>query len=399
MNTGYSHFNKNFDDPLEINTLLTAAKSLSQVSEIVDYSFFSNLQIYLAAIANTGELSVKGVQHTRSNVIRLLASRFIADETIARHPEILQIRIENPVFIMGVMRSGTTRLHRQLAADDRFLFLRLFETFLPALRNKVPLNGMDPRIAILDDLISSDQLAYEDQQDIHPATTLDAEEELGLLEHSFFGLMPEVQYKINCFARVDERVNSYSGYEYMRKLIQLISWQRGDKRAGPWVFKTPQHMLHIPLLLKLFPDARFVFTHRDPLKVVASTCSMMVKTLSRNTDAVDPVWIGRHWLENIECMLKTAERDRALISPERQLDIQYEDVNHKAPGIFKKLYDFLGIEPPQIEAKRSLAFAETPMIVSSKHNYSLAQFGLSEGYVDARLFYYRAKYAVPYERH
>src|SRR3546814_7702400 len=94
----------------------------------------------------------------------------------------------------------------------------------------------------------------------------------------------------------------------MADLLRLTGWLRGEDPAKPWLLKTPQHMLDLPALLRVFPDARIIFTHRDPAAVVGSSCSLAWNQMCLQSDYVDPRWIGREWLRKTELKISRIDR-------------------------------------------------------------------------------------------
>src|SRR3546814_17652045 len=109
------------------------------------------------------------------------------------------------------------------------------------------------------------------------------EEELGLLVASAWGMKHEAQWRVPAYARWCEEQDATPAYAHMADLLRLTGWLRGEDPAKPWLLKTPQHMLDLPALLRVFPDARIIFTHRDPAAVVGSSCSLAWHQLCRQS--------------------------------------------------------------------------------------------------------------------
>ena len=300
-------------------------------------------------------------------------------------------------------RSGTTRLHRLLASDPRFLHLKSWETVFPvpypecfAARDA---GRTDPRITALDAGLKAVMYMGPQIAAVHPLGTFEVEEEVGLLQHGFSSQIFEVQAKIPSFAEWLMTHNQNTAYEYMVVLMKIISWFRGDPPDRPWVLKTPQHMQDLDALLHVFPNARLVCPHRDPVKVVGSSCSMTWNGIVRDSDSVTPDWVGREWLEKTERMLqKTLKVRKEMVTPQRQYDVQYADITADWQGALQGIYDFLDLPfSDDVRGRMQNWLDSNQQHQHGKHRYSLSDFGLDEQAVDRRLMFYRNRFDIPYE--
>jgi len=188
-------------------------------------------------------------------------------------------------------------------------------------------------------------------------------------------------------------------YAYTLKLLKTVSWFRGDPEDKPWVLKSPQHMQDLDALLNVFPNARLVCPHRDPVKVVGSSCSMAWNSLVRDNDRVTPEGVGREWLAKTERMLRKNLHDReTLSSPANQYDILYADITADWEAALQGVYDFLDM-PFSGQARDAMrAWVESnSQHKHGAHKYTLEQFGLSAPQVDERLMFYRERFDIPYE--
>jgi hypothetical protein len=125
-------------------------------------------------------------------------------------------------------------------------------------------------------------------------------------------------------------------YEYLKRVLQVLQWQRGGTR---WVLKSPQHLEQVGPLLAVFPDATFVFTHRDPVSVVASTATMMSYTARLSHDRVDPHLIGVYWAQRIEEKLNAGMRDHAMLPAERTIDVRFDEFMADDVAMVERIYE------------------------------------------------------------
>lgn len=388
---------------LEQDQLLEKACKDTGLSDFGDPRFLEPLGILLRSLEQEAALNPVGRFLQRMSIERLLRHRLYAQDLFQRHPEILERKIEAPVVVVGLARSGTTRLHRLLAADQRFAHLKAWETVNPvplpesfAAREK---RVVDPRITSIEQglkavLYMSPQIAA-----VHPLGAHEIEEEVGLIQHAFSSQIFEVTASLPSFAEWLMQHDQTYAYEYMLDLLKLVAWYRNDPLDKPWVLKTPQHMQDLDALARVLPDARLVCSHRDPVKVVGSCCSMAWNGMVRDSDVLRAETVGADWLGKIERMLRKTIRVREEMLPaENQYDVQYADITADWQGAIGGIYKFLDIhlDPAALVAMQQWLDSNSQHKHGS-HKYRLEDFGLDPQQVDQRLMFYRQRYNIPYE--
>jgi len=385
------------------DALLADARKATGLQNFGDEGFLDALQHLLAATEAEADLNPIGRFLNRGSMLRLLKHRLYAHDLLRRHPEIHERRIPDPVVVLGLGRSGTTRLHRLLAADKRFLHLTSWESIFPVPTPECfaarAAGRTDPRITALDQALKAVMYMSPQVAAVHPLGTFEVEEELGLLQHGFSSQIFELLTRVPSFAVWLEQHEQRAAYEYMVVLMKIISWFRNDPEDKPWVLKTPQHMQDLDALLHVFPNARLVCSHRDPVKAVGSVCSTAWNAMVRDCDNLDPHAIGRHWMDKTEWMLRKTLPIREKRVPTRnQYDIQYTDISADWQGALQGVYNFL--EMPFTDAARSGMHAwinKNRQHKHGAHKYNLADFGLDAQDVDRRLMFYRERFNIPYE--
>ncbi len=390
--------------PLDRDGLIAAARKDTGLRDFGDEEFLDPMQRLIDSLENEADLNPLGRYMNRTNILRLLKHRLYAHELLTRHPEILARRIADPVVIVGLGRSGTTRLHRLLASDPNFLHLESWESVFP-----VPYpecftaraqGRTDPRIKALEQGLKAVLYMSPQVAAVHPLGTFEVEEEIGLLQHGFSSQIFEIQARLPSFAKWLMTHEQHAAYEYMVVLMKIISWFRDDPEDKPWVLKTPQHMQDLDALLHVFPNARLVCSHRDPIKCVGSVCSTAWNAMVRDSDSITPQWLGPEWLSKTERMLHKTLRVRAeMVAPENQYDIQYADITADWQSAMEGVYGFLGT-PFSAQARSGMqAWLErNRQHKHGAHKYSLTDFGLQEREVDERLMFYRQHFSIPYEK-
>ena len=369
------------------------------LTDFGDPWFVQALDRLLEAARDEARLNAAGDFSAMKTVHHLLRDRLYAQMWFDRHPEIRARPIRKPVVIVGPMRSGTTRLHRLLSCDRRFAHLRSFETISPVPRpgfeDVMEGKAEDFRPMLAKRILKVARLANPRTLSIHPTGPYEPEEELGLLAASFYGMKFEAQWQVPDYARWCEQESAVPAYRHLADLLRLIGWSQQESSLRPWVLKTPQHMLDLPALLEVFPDARLIFTHRDPVSVIGSTASLAWNQTIIYSDHVEPDRHGRNWLDKTDRMIAAMRAARETIPASQTIDLLYDDMDTDWRGQMRRVYAFLGldIEPalPAMQAylDRNAAAKRTP------HAYSLEEFGITPGEVAERFANYTDSFGIP----
>lgn len=382
---------------LAADALINEARNLTGLERFGNECFREPLHVLLTALQEETRINAFGRAGMKGRILRSLKNRLWANACFEAHPEILQRRIVAPIIVVGAPRSGTTRLQRMLAADSRLQYLTAWEGFNPAPRPGLADMAREVRHEETVEFLGIGQQLNPGAYTAHPMDADWAEEEILLLNHSFSGLLSL------CFQRYYDWFLEYDrteAYRYMADLMKLVSWARGDAEAKPWVMKTPQYMLDLDIVKKQFPDARFVFIHRDPVKTVASTMSLMWHFAIQYIDRSIRADIRDVWMNMSEHMARNCIEARTKIPAQQQIDIYYEDMNRDWRSIMQRIYALCGMEfsaQSEQEIGDWLARSERENRHGG-HRYSLSDFGATADEVDKRMMFYREKYDVPYER-
>lgn len=385
-------------------TLERLATKITGLDDFGDDGFLrGQLHVLLAATREEARLNPFGRLIAQGSTLKVLIDRLRAEAIFKAHPEILSRPVVAPVVIVGHMRSGTTRLQRLLGADDRFAALRLYEAMAPVPSNgalrKIRAGRPDPRIVATRRALGFLDWMNPGIGEAHPTGALEVDEELGLLEASLTGAQLEAQRRIPSFARHGEATDQTPAYDYMRKLLQLAGWLRGEDPAKRWLLKTPQHLQDLPALLRVFPDAQLIFTHRDPVKVVASGASLVWNHMIVQSDHVEADWIGAEWLYKTEHRTNAAESARPAILSRQQHDVHFADMERDWRAEIRRTYAFLGMEltPAALAAMEAyIARAEVDH-GHRRHRYRPEDFGLSAHAVAERFAGYSDRYDIAAE--
>ncbi|MBB3033554.1 sulfotransferase family protein [Alteriqipengyuania lutimaris] len=386
---------------LEKTALMDHAAAETGLDDFGDPWFEQPFGVLLDSIREEARLNTAGEFAARLQFGKVLRDRLLAFDWFRRHPEILERSIKRPVVIVGPMRSGTTRLHRLLASDHRFSHMRSFETIAPVPRPDFEevLAGRkrDFRPTLAKRVMMIARLANPRTLSIHPTGPMQPEEELGLLVNSMYGMKHEAQWRVPTYGRWCERIDATPAYRHLADLLRLIGWSQQVSEIRPWILKTPQHMLDLPALLNVFPDARIIFTHRDPTKVVGSAASLAWNQTAIHSDEVTPYEVGEEWMRKSVLQVERMMAARSLVPAERRIDIGYDAMERDWQGTMARIYAFLDLDmAPAVPAMQRYQ-ERTRNLKRKPHKYSLAQFGLEEAEVRNRFTAYAARFGIPDE--
>jgi hypothetical protein len=383
------------DPPLlDRRALMERASEATGLDDFGDEWFIEPFDRLLEALHGEARLNAAGEWAASAQFVKVLKDRRWAQMWFARHPEILARPLPHPVIVVGPMRSGTTRMHRLLAADHRFSHLRSFETISPVPRPGFEHGGRDFRVTLAARIMRVARLANPRTLTIHPTGPMEPEEELGLLVNSFWSSKHDAQWWVPSYGRWCETQDPAPAYRQMARLLQLIGWSQQVSSLRPWLLKTPQHMMDLPALLEVFPDARLIFTHRDPLSVVGSAASLAWNQTVIYSDHADPAQIGAEWLRKTRLQIERMCAARAHVPLERMIDVHYEEMEGDWHAAMRRVYEFLDLDvAPALPAMERYQ-ERTRSLKRPPHCYSLDEFGLAPEQVLDELGDYVETYAL-----
>jgi len=370
---------------LDADAIFDQVKRESGLSDFGGDWFRQPLRVLVEALREEAALNQLGLFAAVGQLKKVIKDRLHAEELFKAHSEIAERSLKSPVVVVGPMRSGTTRLHRLLAADSRFSYMRAFETVCPVPAPDFRPGDKDRRWMISRLAVGAVHAFNPTTACIHPTGPFEPEEELGLLVRSIWGMKHEAQWHVPSYGRWSETQDATPAYEYMARLLRLVGWARGEDDSRPWVLKTPQHMLDLPALLKVFPDARIIFTHREPQAVVGSSCSLVWNQMVIHSDHVDAGEIGREWLRKTEHQIARMRRARLQIPENQRLDVRYEDMDRDWETVMRRIYGFLDMDIEQALPSMT-AFIDRSEQERTRHphRYTLSAFALDAATVSER---------------
>ncbi|MBW2261202.1 MAG: sulfotransferase [Deltaproteobacteria bacterium] len=377
-------------------SLLSAACRKTGLWDFGDLRFRKPLKVLLASMQDEARLHPAGRIMARHNLVRILSNRLRMEDAITRHPGILAADMQDPVVLTGLQRTGTTLLHRLLAEDPSFRVLASWEAVNPAPWPGTTNLRKDPRIRAARFAQRSVGYLSPDFSAIHPIEAESPEEDVLLLEFAFLSTVPEAMMRVPAYSRwLEEEGDNERAYRYLEKILKLLLWQRSAER---WLLKSPHHLEHLDVLLDVFPDARIIQVHRDPVVSLASYCSMLTHAQHIFSDEVDPHEVARHWSAKRARLVERAMATRERVGADRFIDVQYVDLVSDPIEQVRRIYAFLGRSlGAGTEARMHAYMRENPKHKHGKHRYGLEHFGLDRETEEERFSRYRARFHIPVE--
>ena len=304
-----------------------------------DPSFHERVDVLLQSLRDEAGLSAFGRVTTATQLVQLLRNRLLVRDLLVRHPEIHDIPISRPIVIAGLPRTGTTHLHNLLAADPQLRSLPYWESLEPVLadRERPPAGQADPRLARTEAGLAFLDRAAPLFKRMHEMTVDHVHEEIQLLAMDFSSMLFETTAPMPRWRDYYLAHDQTPHYEYMKTVLKVLTWLRPGAR---WVLKSPQHIEQFGPLLTTFPDATVLVTHREPVAVTVSMCTMIAYTVRLHLEVVDPPAIGAYWADRIERMLAACTRDRSLLPPSQSMDIRFDEFMADDLGTIERIYHF-----------------------------------------------------------
>jgi hypothetical protein len=378
--------------------LLAEARSNTGLEDFGGDQFREPLGVLLKSLCDEASLNALGRAAFRSRILESLETHLKTQSWIDRHPEILEEEIGAPLVVIGLMRTGTTMLHRILASDPRHHAAIWWETRFPAPHAGTKWSEPDPRIPIAEAEVAAILEADPKQASIHPWDALAPDEEIMLLEHSFLSHVPEALANIPTYRSWLDQQDWTPAYAFLKKLIQFLQWQkrqRDDVRER-WVLKTPGHLGYLDTLSSVFPGARVIQTHRDPIETVPSAASMNYAMWSLYSDDASRNEAGSQWQERLAWGTLRAMESRKRSGEAGFCDIWFRDAMKDPIHEIERAYTKFGIEmTPAARAGMEKWRSDNPRDKRPPHQYSLADYGLTEAGIKHAFAAYRERFIEP----
>jgi hypothetical protein len=378
-----------------IDAIHEEAIRLTGLSEFGDPDYREALALLIRGYDSDPHMTPEGRLRCYQMALGALVARLRSEAQWRSHPEVLALPITAPIIVTGLPRTGTTTLHKLLAIDPQFQQLEFWIGNAPQKRPPRDLWAAHPDYQATDAYVTDFYGRVPEFLQVHQMTAAEPEEDRTLLIQDFAHLLYMDSAFLPEYDHWVERQPQRTAYRRMADNLRLIGSTSPERR---WVLKDPMHLAHMDAVLDIFPDARIVQTHRDPVKSIPSICSLIwiFRKYYENPDN-DPALIGprkmAYWAAAMERTLGLRNAH-----PDNFLDIGFGDIVHDPLGAVRRVYAFCGLTlDPAVEAAMGRWIADNAKDKHGAHRYTPENFGLSADAIAAAFDHYITEYDIPRE--
>ncbi|MBV9198973.1 MAG: sulfotransferase [Alphaproteobacteria bacterium] len=380
-------------EPISADELIALAQRRTGLTDFGGSPPKGPLQNLLRACFDDANLSLVGRIATRWDVVRFLSNLLRLAEEEKRAPEILAEPIRRPIFISGLPRSGTTFLHTLLAEDPANLVPRVWQMIHPyPVRTRG--SGLDFRARRVARQLRLFGLLTPDFRRMHPINAHSPQECSEITAHVFASLRFDTTYRVPGYRRWLDETGHLQAYRFHKRFLQHLQHQTAA--GGRWVLKCPDHVFALAAIRAVYPDARLVFVHRDPLAVLLSV-ARLTETLRRPfTRSIDKAEIGcedsDRWLTATELMIAAAQEQRFA---EPIFHMHYLDLVSDPVGMAGALYKHFGeVLQPEAALRIGRLVEAKPNGGYRAHGSRLEEYGLDAALERERYARYMAHFGI-----
>jgi hypothetical protein len=371
---------------LDKDGLISTARKKSGLTDLGKDFLDEPLERLLRSVNEEASLNPVGRFITYQRFVSLLEMRLRAEYFFCIHPEILEQELYPAWIIVGLQRTGTTKLQRLLAVDPDHRWLPSWEVI-----NPVPLDinegTRDKRIRVAKTSVKALKFLSPGFFAIHPIDIYQPEEDILLLDISFMSTTPEAMMHVPSYAQWLEKTDQSPAYAYMVKMLKYLQWKQPAHR---WVLKTPHHLEFPDFITKHFGEVHFLWPHRSIYESVPSFLSMVTYNRMIFSNDVDRRVIADHWVRKTGYMLDRALNFRRKDKNDLMFtDIDYIDMMKDPLQELSRIYKSNGGISPDLRARFEQHDRENPHRKHGAHNYALEDFDLTREDIDKYTIHYQ----------
>jgi hypothetical protein len=357
-----------------------------------------NLSALLESLQRDGTLSRTGADSARRSLVGRTADRIDGLKWLAENPAIAEEPIDAPVFLTGLPRSGTTYLQYLFDRDRRFRLIRTWEAMMPC-----PPPAVDPA-SVARRKAREGEIRQKMRPEVPGFAALHLHDEGGSEEcHPFLEQAYAAAGFLNLydvpsyFDFLMDEVDMEAAYRVHKRQLQLLQWQSPPKR---WAVKYPNHVLAMKAIERVYPEARFVLTHRDPVQLLGSICKMTLSLRSvRYEPPVDPHRVGRQMAHFIQRHIDRIMAYCTSPAGQRVIHVDYYRLLADPTPEIEQVHRALGLDTPEdVLAAIAQWRRDNPKNARGANDYMLEQFGLQAEEMREQFADYARHFDIPTER-
>lgn len=351
------------------STLIDRARQHTGLDDFGGESFREGLDILVAALEREARLNDLGRMAMDMQIVDLLSQRLQVEDWYRRHPEIDEEEIVAPLIGLGLPRTGSTALACLLGEDPAVRSLRTWEALAPCPPPDIATLANDPRIARAEEGMAQRAHLFPRMTAMLPSTATSPTEDQQFMGYDFKSQIFQAFAEIPTYVEwLNHKADLVPTYRYVKRVLKLLQWRCPPNR---WRLKNPSHTLFIGALDTVFPDARYVMTHRDIASVLPSVADLYLELHRAYSDDLDLIEIGRDTGDFCELGMRRLIAFRDAGNDYRFFDIQFAPFQADPFPILEDLYAFLGetlsdeararMQAWRINTPRDAGYARTDM--------------------------------------
>lgn len=363
---------------LNLEDLLGSARATTGLHDLGEPDILPGLAALTTALISEAQLHPQGVETQRAALTGLISNRLRIADAFQRHPEITDEELRGPIIVTGLVRSGTTKMQRMMAAAPALQKLPLWRILNPMPLTPLTPGNDDPRIAATEQISAMMRDHYPDFFAGHPMIAREPDEEMLMADLAMRGSFTGHATNIPSFDAWMQGQDHRSWYQFLRRMLQLFQWQDGSPKKT-WLLKSPSHLGQLDALFDTFPDATVVHCHRDPVTTTASIAQLSEAGRRMYSDAQNSSAMGRYVLKHWSGLMRRYMQQRpALEERHRFVDVGFKEICNNPMAEIERVYAAANITLTS-EARSYMEQWESsnPPGKHGQHRYSLERFGLT----------------------
>ncbi len=382
---------------LMAEALVRQGRAPNDQAALGDDAFVEPLTLFCHGLEHEADLTVMGRWMSRRMILRLLEVRIQINDYLAADPGTLEEPVEQPIFVIGAPRTGTTVMHGLLAQDPAHRAPEGWELLRP-----VPppdpdpdIRAADPRIALAGAELVMPQTVASGMLSIHEYSGRMFKECLSAMSFEFRSEEMVSRTDVPTYQAWYDTADLRPAYRTYRQVLQVLQRRMPTRR---WVLKSPAHLQGLPALMEVFDDARFVITHRDPTAILPSVTSLIATMRWAHSNRADFAAIGRYHLElyarSLDNLINLIDSGR--LPADRTAQVPHRQVSTEKLAAVRSVYEQLGMELSAVAEAAMAAYVDaTPPGKHGEHRYEFEDLGLTRAEVRARFARYIERFDIP----
>ena len=382
---------------LMAEALVRQGRASDDRAALGDDTFVEPLTLFCHGLEHEADLTVMGRWMSRRMILRLLEVRIQINDYLAADPGTLDEPIDEPIFVIGAPRTGTTVMHGVLAQDPAHRAPEGWELLrpVPPPHPDPDIRSADPRIALAGAELVMPQTVASGMLAIHEYSGRMFKECLSAMSFEFRSEEMVSRTDVPTYQAWYDTADLRPAYRTYRQVLQILQRRMPTRR---WVLKSPAHLQGLPALMEVFHDARFVITHRDPTAILPSVTSLIATMRWAHSERVDFAAIGRYHLDlyarSLDNLIDLIDSGR--LPADRTAQVPHRQVSTEKLAAVRSVYEQLGMElSADAEAAMAAYVDATPPGKHGEHRYEFEDLGLTRAEVRARFARYIDRFDIP----